>query len=139
LNIFKRKPHAMISFKKVVLPILVATAWIGLSEFLRNEFMLKTFWTAHYESMGLEFPSAVINNAVWGIWSLCFAIAVYVISRKFSLWQTTLLSWFMVFVLMWLVLGNMDVLPFGILIYAIPLSLLEAFLASFIVFRMGKS
>lgn len=127
----------MEKLKKVVLPILIATAWIGFSEFFRNEFLLKSLWTAHYESMGLVFPSATINNAVWGIWSLCVAISVFIVSRKFSLWQTTLLSWFMVFVLMWLVTGNMAVLPYRILVYAVPLSVLEAFLASFIIVRMG--
>ena len=47
--------------------------------------------------MGLTFPEKPINSAVWGIWSLCFAIGTYIISRKFSLLQTTFLSWFVDF------------------------------------------
>ena len=119
--------------KKTILPILLATVWISISEFVRNEFFLKSYWTDHYESMGLIFPSDPVNGAVWGIWSLCFAIGIYIISQKFSLVQTTLLSWFFGFVLMWLVTGNMNVLPFGILPFAIPLSILEAFGAVFII------
>lgn len=119
--------------KRTILPILLATIWISISEFVRNEFILKSYWTGHYEQLGLEFPSQPINGAVWGVWSLCFAVAIYVIAQKFSMWQTTFLSWFVGFVLMWLVIGNMDVLPFGILPIAVPLSFLEAFLASFIV------
>jgi hypothetical protein len=86
----------------------------------------------------LTFPEEPINGAVWGIWSLCFAIGIYFISRKFSLTQTTFLSWFVGFVFMWLVVGNMGVLPFGILYFAIPLSLVEAFLATFIIVKLSK-
>ena len=75
---------------------------------------------------------------MWGIWSMCFAIAIYLISRKFSLVQTTLISWFSGFVLMWMVLGNMGVLPVKIMYMAIPLSLLEVFLATFIIVKLSK-
>jgi len=126
-----------ISFlKKIILPILLATMWIGISEFVRNEFILKSYWTEHYESMGLIFPSEPINGAVWGIWSLCFAIGIYFIAQKFSLIQTTFLAWFVGFVLMWIVTGNMNVLPLGILPYAIPFSILETFLAAFIINKL---
>ncbi len=123
----------MISMKKVVLPILLATIWISISEFVRNEFIIKSYWTTHYEKLGLVFPSGPINGAVWGIWSLFFAISIFIIAKKFSLWHTTFLSWFVGFVLMWIVIGNMNVLPVRILPVAVPLSLLEAFLASFII------
>jgi len=125
--------------KNSVLPILLTTVWISISEFVRNEFLLKSFWTDHYENLGLVFPSGSINGVVWGIWSLCLAIAIYFIAKKYSLLQTTLLAWIVGFVLMWLVVGNMGVLPFGILPFAIPLSLLEAFLASLIIKKLTNS
>lgn len=37
--------------KKNLLAVLPATIWIGISEFVRNEFLLKSYWTNHYESM----------------------------------------------------------------------------------------
>jgi hypothetical protein len=120
-------------FKKTILPILLATIWISISEFFRNQFLYKSLWTEHYAKLGLVFPSAPINGAVWGVWSLFFAIAIFIIAKKFSLWQTTFLSWFVGFVFMWVVIGNLDVLPHGILYGAVPLSLLEAFLATFII------
>lgn len=123
-------------FRRATLPVLAATIWISISEFTRNEFLLKQYWTEHYEGLGLVFPSAPINGAVWGLWSLCFAIGIYIISRKFSLLQTTFLAWLVGFVMMWLVIGNMAVLPYGILPFAVPLSLLEAFVASFIVRKL---
>ena len=127
----------MKTIKKTVLPILIATIWISISEFVRNSFLLNNLWTEHYKTLGLTFPEQPINGAVWGIWSLCFAIAIYIFSKKYSLVQTTFLSWFVGFVFMWLVVGNLGVLPFGILFYAIPLSLLEAFVATYIIFKLS--
>lgn len=119
--------------KKSILSILLATIWISISEFVRNEYFLKSYWIRHYDTLGLVFPSEPINGAVWGLWSLCFAISIFIISTKFSLLQTTFISWFVGFVLMWIVTWNMNVLPIAILLYAIPLSLLESYLASFII------
>lgn len=125
--------------KKTVLPILLSTIWICISEFVRNTFLVHDFWLEHYEKLGLVFPEQPINGAVWGIWSLCFAIAIFIIAKKFSLLQTTFLSWFVGFVLIWVVIWNMRVLPTGLLLFAIPLSLLEAFLASFIIKKLTKT
>ena len=124
-------------FKKTILPILLATIWISGSEFFRNELLLKSYWIGHYQSLGLVFPSEPINGALWGLWSLLFAIAIFVIAKKFSLLQTTLLSWLVGFVLMWVVIGNLGVLPAGLLYAAVPLSWLEAFLAAFIIVKMS--
>lgn len=123
--------------KKTILPILLSTIWISISEFVRNEFLLKSYWADHYESLGLVFPSEPINGAVWGIWSLAYAIGIFIIARRFNLLETFLLAWFVGFVLMWLVTANMGVLPFGILVFAIPLSLLEAFLATYIIKKLS--
>lgn len=126
-------------FKKAISPILLATIWISISEFVRNSFLLHHYWVNHYNSLGIIFPEEPINGAIWGIWSLCFAIGIYIISRKFSIIQTTFISWFVGFVFMWLVVGNMGVLPFGILYFAVPLSILEAFLATFIIVKLSKN
>lgn len=123
--------------KKTILPVLTATIWISISEFLRNEFLVKKYWTAHYENMGLVFPAEPINGAMWGVWSLFFAISIFIISTKFNFIKTCMLSWFIGFVLMWVVIGNLGVLPMEILPYAIPLSLLEAFLATYIIKKLS--
>lgn len=123
--------------RKTILPILLATVWISASEFFRNEVLLKSYWTEHYSSLGLVFPSEPVNGVVWGLWSLLFALAIYFLAQKFNLWQTTFLAWFMAFVLMWVVIGNMNVLPYGILPVAVPLSLLEAFVAAWIIKKLA--
>jgi hypothetical protein len=119
--------------KKTVLPIFLATIWISISEFVRNEFLIKSFWTKHYQDLGLSFPAEPINGAVWGIWSLLFACLIFIVAKKFSLLQTTFLAWLVGFVMMWVVIGNLGVLPYGLLAYAIPLSIFESYIASFIV------
>ena len=124
--------------KKEILGVIAATIWISISEFTRNSLLLHSYWVEHYRKVGMTFPEQPINGAVWGIWSLCFALAIFFMSRKFTLIQTTFLSWFVGFVLMWLSMGNLGVLPFGILPIAIPLSLLEAYVASLIIFKLGK-
>ena len=123
--------------KHAILPILLSTIWISISEFARNELLAKSYWTRHYESLGLVFPSEPSNGLIWGLWSLLFAVAIYVISRRFSLLQTALLSWYVGFVLMWVVIWNLNVLPPGLLFMAIPLSLLEAFVAAWIMKKLG--
>lgn len=124
--------------KKTILPILLATTWISISEFVRNEFILKTYWQTQYENLGLEFPSEPINGAIWGFWSFLYAVSIFIISKKFLLWETTFLAWLVGFVLMWVVLWNMAVFPLGILPYAVPLSLFEAFLATYIIQKLRK-
>ena len=123
--------------KSFILPILLATIWISISEFVRNQLLFKSYWIEHYQGLGLTFPAEPVNGAMWGIWSLLFAIIVFILAKKFSLWETTLLAWFVGFVLMWVVIGNLGVLPPGLLVFAIPLSFLEAFLASFIVKKLS--
>jgi hypothetical protein len=127
----------MKTLKKTVISVLMATIWISLSEFARNSILLHKYWIDHYQGLGMTFPEEPINGAVWGIWALLFAIGIFIISQRFSLLQTTFLSWFVGFVLMWLVIGNMGVLPFGILPFAIPLSLLETFLAALLIRKLS--
>jgi len=122
--------------KTAIIPVLLATLWISLSEFVRNELLFKSYWIKHYQSLGLVFPSDPINGAIWGLWSLLFAIFIFNLSKKFTLTQTSILSWFAGFVLMWVVIGNLGVLPYGLLLIAVPLSLLEAFIASLIITKI---
>jgi predicted neutral ceramidase superfamily lipid hydrolase len=127
-----------LQFRNIIAVILTGI-WVNASEFFRNEVLLKTYWIDHYRSLGMTFPSEPLNGMIWVAWGFLFAIAIYVISRKFNLIQTTLISWFMAFVLMWVVTWNLNVLPSAILIYAVPLSLLEAFIGSYICIKMSPN
>ncbi len=123
--------------RHTLLPILLAMAWISVSEFLRNQFLFARLWVDHYAARGLTFPAEPMNGALWGVWALVFSALLYTIARKFSFLHTAVIGWIAGFVLMWLVIGNLDVLPFGILWAAVPWSLAEAAGAAWIVSRLG--
>ena len=112
--------------KILLLRIFAAAVWIGLSEFARNQIILRSYWILHYSKLGVPFPESPQNGAVWGIWSILFAFGIAALSRRFTWIQTTLLAWWFGFIMMWVVIGNLNVLPLGILPIAIPLSLLES-------------
>jgi hypothetical protein len=123
--------------RRTILPVILATIWIIISEFIRNEYLLKSYWTKHNKELGLVFPSQPINGAIWGLWSLLFATCIFILSKRFSFIQAAIISWFAGFVLMWVVLGNLGILPDGLLFAAIPLSLFETVVALFIVKKLS--
>ena len=124
--------------RKQLVPILLATIWISMSEFVRNELLLKEYWVDHFTGLGLDFPDAPVNGVLWGIWSLLFALFISMVSQKYDLKSTTLIAWFGGFVLMWLVAGNLGFLPLTILYWAVPLSLVETAVAAIIILKMGS-
>lgn len=115
--------------KKLALAILAAGAWINLSEFLRNELLFKQHWLDKYEALGLSFPSAPINGALWVLWGFLLAGCIVTLSRKQTFTETFLVSWTIAFLLMWIVTGNLNVLPVGLLPVAVPWSMVETALA----------
>lgn len=127
-----------LQFRKIM-AIILTGIWVNASEFFRNEILLKKYWIGHYQLLGMTFPSEPTNGMIWVVWGFLFAIAIYIISRKFNIIQTALIGWFMAFVLMWFVTWNLNVLPGSILIYAVPLSLLESFIGSYICIKMSPT
>jgi hypothetical protein len=129
----------MLTMKKTYLTIILTTVWIGISEFLRNEFLFKSFWEAHYRQLGLEFKTLPINGILWLIWSFFLALIINEILKKFSTLKTFFLTWIMAFLMMWLTIYNLQVLPLQILIFAIPLSILEIVVAMLIIKKITKT
>ncbi len=122
---------------KSFLAILITGIWVNISEFFRNELLFKSYWLEHYQSLGLTFPSQPINGALWGVWGFVFAWMIYMLSRRFSLLNTMIIGWVMGFVLMWITLWNLGVLPGSLLVYAVPLSLLEVSAAAYLCKRLA--
>ena len=110
---------------RYALATLVAGVWINLSEFLRNELLFKQFWSDKYNSLGLSFPSAPINGLMWGVWGFLFAACIVALSRKLTFVETLVVSWTIGFLLMWIVVWNLNVLPLGLFPIAAPWSLVE--------------
>lgn len=124
--------------KKTIVPILVTGIWINISETLRWMFLVESFWLEKYQDLNLSFPNETINMIVWMLWGFCHATVIFILSRKYNLFQITFLSWFVAFVMMWLVVWNVGVLPTGMLWFNVPMSLLEAFIGAYICIRFFK-
>jgi len=122
--------------KKKILSITIAGIWITVSEFVRNESLLKTYWISYYNSIGLKFETLPINGILWFIWGIIFAYLIMKLYEKFSFGETIFLSWISGFVMMWITIYNLQVLPLDILLYAIPLSLVEIFVAVIIIKKL---
>jgi len=124
--------------KNTVLPIFIAGIWINISELIRNEILIKSYWIEHYQSLNLIFPSEPINGIIWIIWGFFLAITIFILLKKYNTLQTILLSWFIAFCMMWLVIWNLNILPQGILWIAVPLSLLEISIGTLICKRLSQ-
>lgn len=119
--------------RKTILPVLSAGIWITVSEFARNEFLLKSYWIDHYTSLNLVFETLPVNGILWMAWSFILAYVIYSLLQHFSFLQTILLAWLSAFVMMWITIYNLQVLPLTLLVAAVPLSLVEVAVAGFII------
>jgi hypothetical protein len=122
--------------KNFMLAVLASGMWVNFSEFIRNEFLFKQRWIDKYDSLGLVFPSSPVNGAVWVLWGFLFAGCIVYLIRKLNFKETLIIGWIMGFVLMWIVVGNMNFLPFGLLMVAVPWSIIEVALAVIIARRI---
>lgn len=123
--------------KKTILPIFLTGIWINISETIKWELLIKFYWIEYYQNVNLVFPSDFVNIIVWMIWGFMCGITIFTFSRKFTILQTTLMSWFVAFVMMWVVVWNIGVLPTKMLLFNIPLSLFEAFIGALICNRIS--
>ena len=123
---------------RTILTVLLAGIWVGMCEFVRNQFLLSSVWQNHYRALGLEFPSGPVNGMMWMVWSFLMAGTTFAVSRRFGLWQTTFVAWLTGYVMMWAVIWNLMVLPLDILPFAIPFSFGEALGAAFICRKLAR-
>lgn len=123
--------------KRPIVALLLSGIWISASEFLRNELLFKHYWLDKYSSLGLEFPSSMLNNALWSVWSFLLAGLILYLSSRVKLLENIIVSWIFAFVLMWIVAGNLNVLPIVLLVFAVPLSILEVAVAAMISRKLG--
>ncbi len=122
--------------KNPLLAVLLAGLWINVSEFARNEWWLGPLWREHYRGLGLSFVTQPVNGVVWMLWGFAFAAVLAWLTRHLSARASATVGWVLVFLLMWPVLWNLQVLPLGILAYAVPWSMLETAGAVWICVRL---
>jgi len=128
----------MTYFKKTILPIMLIGLWINISITVGWVLILEGYWIEKFQSMNLVFPTGLINNITWMIWGFMLATIIFIFSKKFSLWQTTFLAWFVAFIMMWVIVWNVEVLPTGMLLFNIPNSLFITYIGTLICKRVTK-
>ena len=109
---------------------------MNISEFVRNELVIKHLWLEGFGSIGLSFPSTPLNGAVWGLWAFIFVSFLALLTTKFDTLMSTLISWVIGFVLLWIAMWNMGILPSGLLYWAAPWSFVEVYVAALICQRI---
>ena len=115
--------------KKPIARILLSGLWIAFSEFARNELLFKYVWVRHYDSLHLTFETTPLNGILWLLWSIIFSYGIYELLSVFSVKKTIALAWIFGFVLMWITIFNLQVLPLRLLLWAIPLSGIEVYVS----------
>ena len=128
----------IIYMKKIIQATIATMLWIGVSEFFRNQLLFVETWRNHYTNNTMQFPEKPVNGMVWMLWSLLLAGCIIFLRKKLSRNETLVIGWVMAFVLMWLTIGNLGVLPFSLLWFAVPLSVLEVYVAVRIAEKCGK-
>jgi len=122
----------MTYFKKTILPIILIGLWINISITIGWMLILEGYWVEKFQSLNLVFPTELINNITWMIWGFMLATIIFVISKKFTVFQTTFLAWFVAFVMMWTIVWNIGVLPTGMLLFNIPFTLIVTYIGALI-------
>lgn len=123
--------------KKKLFAILVSGLWIAVSEFLRNEVFLKSLWVSHYDFLSLEFKTTPSNGMLWAVWSFLLASLLFSLLEDINFKKALTVSWIFSFVMMWIVVFNLQVLPLSLLLIAVPLSALEIWVAGMIMLRLS--
>ena len=127
-----------LNLKKYSLAVLASGLWINISEFTRNELFIKELWIKGFQRMGLDFPSAPLNGVIWGLWAFIFAGALALLCSKFTAISSAFIAWVTGFVLLWIAMWNMGVLPSKIIFWAAPWSFFEVLIAAFICSKLLK-
>ena len=119
--------------KKKITGIILATIWIIAWEMLRNELLFKSLWVDHFDSLGLDFQTLPINGILWTIWSAIVAYVLYELMAVLHFKKALVFTWLLAFPAMWIVVYNLQTLPLKLLWAAIPLSIVEVYVAGLII------
>ncbi len=115
----------MKNYKKSIWQILIVSLWINIFETLRWLLFAKPDIDMHFRTANLVLPNEPLNNILWLIWGIIIAVMIFIISKKYKALQTTFIVWITVYVMHWIALWNMAVLPINILWLAVPLTFIN--------------
>ena len=115
----------MKNFKTAIWHIILISLWINISETARWILFSQSHFMKHYHSLNLALPFGPLVLILWLLWGISLSAIIYIISKKFSLLQTTLVIWIMAFPMLWIALYNLNVLPTSMLLLVIPASFIS--------------
>ena len=78
--------------KQIVIPIIITGIWINLSETFRWLLFAEPYWIEKYQNLNLTFPSETVNMIAWMVWGFFHARIIFILSKRYSLFETTILS-----------------------------------------------
>ena len=119
-------------YQKAIWQILLVSLWINIFETLRWILFAKPDIDMHFKAANLVLPNEPINNLLWLIWGIIIAVMIFIVSKKFKVLQTTFIVWITVYVMHWIALWNMAVLPINILWLAVPLTFINVLVGALI-------
>jgi len=122
----------MKNYKKAIWQILLVSLWINIFETLRWMLFAKPEIDMHFKAANLVLPNEPINNLLWLIWGIIIAVMIFIVSKKFKVLQTTFIVWITVYIMHWIALWNMAVLPINILWLAVPLTFINVLVGALI-------
>lgn len=125
----------MANLRKAIWQILLVSLWINIFETVRWILFAKPDIDMHLKASNLVLPNNPINNILWLIWGIIIAVMIFIISKKFKVLQTTFIVWITVYVMHWIALWNMAVLPINILWLAVPLTFINVLVGALICSR----
>jgi hypothetical protein len=115
----------MKNYLKAIWQIFLVSIWINIFETLRWMLFAKPEIDMHFKAANIVLPNEPINNLLWLIWGIIIAVMIFIVSKKFKVLQTTFIVWITVYVMNWIALWNMAVLPINILWLAVPLTFIN--------------
>jgi len=126
----------MKNLKKAIWQILLVSLWINIFETLRWILFAKPDIDMYFKTANLVLPNETINNILWIVWGIIIAVMIFIISKRFKVLQTTFIVWLTVYVMHWIALWNMAVLPINILWLAVPLTFINVLVGALICAKL---
>lgn len=133
--------------KKFLLLVLITSIWIHISEILRFFIIVLPEMRRSLAPLPQAIPIDGIRLFIWGIWDTVLTIAIvyitWICTKHFG--KTTkaallssVVSWTTFFLLFWIAMVNMNLSKLSLLIYTLPLTLIETTIGAWICIKLLK-
>jgi len=122
----------MKNYKTAIWHIIIISLWINIAETLRWILFSQSHFMEHYQRLNLVLPFGPIVLILWLLWGILLSVVIYTISKKYTLLQTVGIIWIMAYLMVWIALYNLNVLPVSMLWLVIPLSFINIIIGTLI-------